>query len=176
MSERQKLIKLADRSECGWATVSAYVTDDLADTPEDERRICKAEKSAKKALDSKREKSRVKSGSANYKSNHASFSHVSNSRLGADDAVKSFRPQPRPFSFDKPHFCPDLSSGEEPASLVDWKGTGETTALISFLQEDQISQPSDVFDFEKCRLILDLSYLNRFIWKQSVLFEDICTV
>ena len=59
LSERQKLIKLADRSECGWATVSAYVTDDLADTPEDERRISKAEKSAKKAIDSKREKSRV---------------------------------------------------------------------------------------------------------------------
>ena len=54
-----------------------------------------------------------------------------------------------PFSFDKPHFCPDLSSGDEPASLVDRKDTGETTAPISFLQEDQISQPSDVFDFEK---------------------------
>ena len=54
------------------------MTDDFADT------------SAKKALDSKREKSRVESGSANYTSNHASFSHFSNSRLGADDAVKSF--------------------------------------------------------------------------------------
>ena len=28
----------------------------------------------------------------------------------------------------------------------------------------------------KCSLILDLSYLNRFIWKQSVRFEDIRTV
>ena len=54
-----------------------------------------------------------------------------------------------PFSFDKPHFCPDLSSGEENASLVDRKDTGETTAPISFLPEDQISQLSDVFDFEK---------------------------
>ena len=89
-SERQKLIKLADRSECGWATVSAYVTDDLADTPEDDRRISKAEKSAKKDLESKREKSRVKSGFASYKSNRAVFSHVPNSRRGADDAVKSF--------------------------------------------------------------------------------------
>ena len=53
-----------------------------------------------------------------------------------------------PFSFEKPHFCPDLTSGEEPASLVDWKDTGEITAPMSFLQEDQISQPSDVFDFE----------------------------
>ena len=104
LSERQKLIKLADRSECGWATVSAYVTDDLADTPEDERHISKAEKLAEKALDSKREKSRVKSGSANYKSNHASFSHVSNSRLGADDTVKSFRLQP--FQFQQAAFLP----------------------------------------------------------------------
>ena len=32
---------------------------------------------------------------------------------------------------------------------MDRKDTGETTAPISFLQEDQISQPSDVFDFEK---------------------------
>ena len=54
-----------------------------------------------------------------------------------------------PLSFDKPHFCPDLSSGEEPASLVDGKDTGETTAPILFLQEHQISQPSDAFDFEK---------------------------
>ena len=103
LSERQKLIKLADRSECGWATVSAYVTDDLADTPEDERRISKTEKSAKKALDFKREKSRVKSGSANYKSNHDSFSLASNSLLGADEAVKSFR---QPFKFRQATFLP----------------------------------------------------------------------
>lgn len=32
LAERHKLIKIADRSECGWATVSAYVTDDLAYT------------------------------------------------------------------------------------------------------------------------------------------------
>ena len=28
----------------------------------------------------------------------------------------------------------------------------------------------------KCRLILDLSYLNKFVWKQSVRYEDIRTV
>ena len=54
-----------------------------------------------------------------------------------------------PFSLDKLHFCPDLSSGEEPASLVDWKDTGETTAPTSFLKENQISQSSDVFDLAK---------------------------
>ncbi|CAH3046383.1 unnamed protein product, partial [Porites lobata] len=99
LSERQKLIKLADRSECGWTTVSDYVTDDLEDTPEDKRRFSKAENSANKALDSKREKSRFREA--------------------------AFR----------------LSSGEEPASLMDRKDTGETAAPISFLQEDQKSQP-----------------------------------
>ncbi|CAH3030546.1 unnamed protein product [Porites evermanni] len=43
----------------------------------------------------------------------------------------------------------ELEEDAEPASLVDRKDTGETTAPISFLQEDQISQLSDVFDFEK---------------------------
>ena len=32
LAERQKLIKLADRSECGWATVSAYVMISLKTT------------------------------------------------------------------------------------------------------------------------------------------------
>ena len=32
---------------------------------------------------------------------------------------------------------------------MDWKDTGETTDPNSFLQEDQISQLIDVFDFEK---------------------------
>ena len=59
-----------------------------------------------------------------------------------------------PFSFDKPHFCPDLSSGEEPASLVDREDTEGTTAPISFLQEDQISQPSDFFFILKSLQIL----------------------
>ena len=68
LAERQKLIKLADRSECGWATVSAYLADDLADTPDDERRISKAEKSAKKAWDARKEKSRSKS--TGFKSNY----------------------------------------------------------------------------------------------------------
>ena len=54
LSECQKLIKLADLSECGWATVSAYITENLADT-QDKRDISKAENSAKKALDSKKE-------------------------------------------------------------------------------------------------------------------------
>ena len=179
-----------------------------------------------------------------------------------------------PFSFAKPPFYPELSSGKEPASLVVQKDIGETTVPISLLHQDQISQTSDAFDFEKsaeptlfkvgslkehvdfwmnsirasdfiintivegykisfidlpenfvipnrssafkfkdfvddaisdliergcvsevdyppnfinplhvaqqssgkCRLILDLSFVNRFVWKQSVRYEDIRTV
>ena len=69
-----------------------------------------------------------------------------------------------PFSLDKPHLCSVLSSGEQPASFVDWKDTGETIAPISFLQEDQISQPSD--DFEKS---LD-SYLFKLAPSGNMLF------
>ena len=81
-----------------------------------------------------------------------------------------------PFSFDKPHFCPDLSPGEEPASLVDWKDTGETTAPISFLQEDQISQPSDVFDFENSSgsCLFKVSSLREHVdfWSNSIRASD----
>ena len=41
-----------------------------------------------------------------------------------------------------------------------------------FINPLQIVQQSS----GKCRLILDLSYLKRFSWKQSVRFEDIRTV
>ena len=153
LSKHQKLIKLADRSECGWATVSAYVTDDLADTPEDERRVSKAEKSAKKALDSKREKSPVKSGSAITNLIMILFLLF---LIHASALTTLSSPLDSPFSLDKTHFCPDLSSGEEPASPVDRKDTGETTAPISFLQEDQISQPSDAFDFESLQILVFL--------------------
>ena len=46
ITKRQKLIKLADKSEHGWATVNEYLDDELASDEEDARKI-KAEKSAK---------------------------------------------------------------------------------------------------------------------------------
>ena len=41
--ERQKLIRIADRSEHGWATVDEYLEDELADNSGDEKRMQKAE-------------------------------------------------------------------------------------------------------------------------------------
>ena len=46
LRKRQKLIKIADRSPQGWATVKEYVSDVLADNSDDEKRLRKAEKSA----------------------------------------------------------------------------------------------------------------------------------
>lgn len=48
IASRQKLIKIADRSEFGWAVVAEYEADDLASGSEDERRLEKAEKAAEK--------------------------------------------------------------------------------------------------------------------------------
>ena len=53
---RQKLIRLADRSEFGWDAVKEYETDELAENEDDAKQLEKAEKSAEqKAL--KRKKS-----------------------------------------------------------------------------------------------------------------------
>ena len=48
--ERQKLIRMADRSEHGWATVEEYLEDELADDSDDEKRMQKAEFRAGKKL------------------------------------------------------------------------------------------------------------------------------
>ena len=47
-----------------------------------------------------------------------------------------------------------------------WKLTFRPCSLIHVVQQSS----------GKCRLILDLSYLNKFVWKQSVRYEDIRTV
>ena len=54
IAHRQKVIKLADRSEAGWAVVEEYEGDDLADNLEDERRMERAEGKAEKKLAKKR--------------------------------------------------------------------------------------------------------------------------
>ena len=45
---RMKLIKLADSSDHGWQTVAEYMTNELADNSDDEKRIEHAEKLAEK--------------------------------------------------------------------------------------------------------------------------------
>ena len=56
VSHRQKLIRLADRSENGWKVVKEYESDSLADNEDDEKRIAKAEKAAASAAAAKSKK------------------------------------------------------------------------------------------------------------------------
>ena len=44
--EKQKVIKIADRSANGWRVVAEYTADELADDSDDEKRLEKAEKAA----------------------------------------------------------------------------------------------------------------------------------
>ena len=63
LNNRQKLVKLADKSEFGWTTVQEYVFDDLADDEADASMIKKAEKRAAdklKTLHEKKKKSGTK--------------------------------------------------------------------------------------------------------------------
>ncbi len=48
LAERQKLIKIADRSEFGWGVVAEYTADELAADSDDEKRIEKAEKATER--------------------------------------------------------------------------------------------------------------------------------
>ena len=50
IAHRQKITKIANRSEHGWATVAEYEDDDLAENSEDERRLEKAERAAERKL------------------------------------------------------------------------------------------------------------------------------
>ena len=44
VSKRVKAIKLADKSEFGWATVNEYLSDELASDSDDEKKIYRAER------------------------------------------------------------------------------------------------------------------------------------
>ena len=48
LAERQKLIKIADRSANGWGVVAEYTADELAVDSDDEKRLEKAEKAAER--------------------------------------------------------------------------------------------------------------------------------
>ena len=52
VTNRMKIIKIADRSEYGWATVKEYEADDLAEDSEDERirKLYRSERRAERAM------------------------------------------------------------------------------------------------------------------------------
>lgn len=100
MVKRQKLIKLADKSEYSWAMIKEYLDDELADNESDAKKIKKAERRAtdraKASLEKKRKhaKPNQKSSSVRFL---ASYGHSPSST--AYSSVPYFRPlQGRQFS------------------------------------------------------------------------------
>ena len=65
IADRQKKIKMVDRSEYSWGMVEAYECDELVDDSADEKRMEKAEKEAEKSATKRRKtkRSRVPSSS-----------------------------------------------------------------------------------------------------------------
>ena len=85
--KRIKVIKLADRSEFGWSTVSEYLSDDLASNSEDEKRIFRSERRAEcrsKLAASRRKISASGARSSPVRSASTSGLHLRNSpsRIG----------------------------------------------------------------------------------------------
>ena len=62
INDRQKLIRIADRNEHGWATVEEYEDDELADNSDDEKKLFKAEAQAGRKLRQKLAKGKGKKG------------------------------------------------------------------------------------------------------------------
>ena len=60
LTDRQKVIKLADKSQFGWATVQEYLDDELAENGAEASKVKKAEKRAAARVKSLQDKKRSK--------------------------------------------------------------------------------------------------------------------
>ena len=68
ISDRQKLVKIADRAEHGWGVVQEYTADELAEDSGDEKRLEKAERAAELKAAKRRKK---KASSAQSSRSHS---------------------------------------------------------------------------------------------------------
>ena len=90
--KRIKVIKLADRSEFGWSTVSEYLSDELASNSEDEKRIFRSEKRAERR--SKQAASRRRNRPRGSSSSN-SLTSSSTARFGQVSTLQSGKPESR---------------------------------------------------------------------------------
>ena len=76
INNRQKAIKLADKSVFGWATVQEYVAADLAENDADASKIKKAEKRADAKIKVLQEKKRKSSSKAAFSMSSSSLDPI----------------------------------------------------------------------------------------------------
>ena len=67
ISQQQKLIRLADRSDYGWDAVQEYEKDELAEDDDDAKRLEKAEKAAEQKAFKKRRAANRGGGQGRYR-------------------------------------------------------------------------------------------------------------
>jgi len=72
LRHRQKIIKLADKSEAGWLAVKEYEAEELASDSDDKKRIRKAQERALKKKEKKQDA--FKKGEKNDSPLHSYFS------------------------------------------------------------------------------------------------------
>ena len=93
VSKRVKSIKLADKSDYGWATVNEYLSDDLASDSGDEKRMFVAEKRAeRKVKNSKRRRGGKAGGFSGAASQSSKFPSAAAPPQGDDRPVRRLGP------------------------------------------------------------------------------------
>lgn len=88
MVHRQKLIRLADKSELGWKVVQEYETHELASDSEDEKRILKAEARASRKFRERGRKRKRGSGGDFYRGGASEESNYRSSSISYTDSPR----------------------------------------------------------------------------------------
>ena len=91
VSKRVKAIKLADKSEFGWATVNEYLSDELASDSDDGKRIYRAQRRAERKV-ARDKRRRARSGDKG--SGFASTSRATSFRYTSNDLVSRSEARP----------------------------------------------------------------------------------
>ena len=191
VSERQKLIKLADRSEYGWGIVAEYTADELADDSDDEKKIEKAEKAAEKRAAKKKKSLSQKNPAARQRMLQTAVQ--SPAVLPSQNQTPRRPPNVAPLVRNRPigpcyncqefghlkHYCPKPEAGAKklyPSNCTEGDGvcgggiecdvggnTSECTAVhvVSNVQDSVESSADEM-------------YVDKRIWEIEAVASDVC--
>ena len=159
ISNRQKLILIADRSDHGWDVVKNYEADELAEGSEDEKKLYKAEKAAQKEAEKRAaaRKKNIRGGkrplpfhdyqargfgapSASWMDQRPSYPPVSSAPYGGGRNVKPAGPPVGPC-----HYCGELGHYRYSCpKLKSYPFTSSSNAKVACVEETICKVASDV--------------------------------